>query len=461
MYLSAVKPYLRFNSCSTLYPCISPSLKSNHIRNNVRLSVSSKKSDLKPEHSHNGPHSKPKEIPQHQRSGASQNQVKEESDSKVFPSTIPKKPRRGRRSEAAAVEDFMRDSLERTFASIREQNSEVMMDKEQIMKEKIDDSVESDDAYEGNEESVKSKKMVVEEDNPDWPLDADVGWGIRASDYFEKHAIKNVVGEDGVEIDWEGEIDDNWVKEINCLEWETFAFHPSPLIVLVFERYNRFTIFVMSSALSLWSILDAHKLTGPNFADWLRNLRIVLMVEKLEYVLDSPKSTEPASDAHNDEHIVYRKWIDDANVAQCIMLASINIELHKQHEHMDAHTILMHLQELYDVAGRTARYEISKELFGCRMSEGSSVNDHVLKMINLIERLGQLGFAMDGEVSLDLVLQSLPSSFSQFVVNFHMNKLDVSLPELHNMLKTAESNFPPKKSYVLPIGEGSNPDRGG
>ncbi|KAL8134482.1 hypothetical protein AgCh_009487 [Apium graveolens] len=77
---------------------------------------------------------------------------------------------------------------------------------------------------------------------------------------------------------------------------------------------------------------------------------------------------------------------------------------------MDAHTILMHIQELYDVAGRTTRYEISKEMFGCRMSEGSSVNDHVLKMINLIERLGQLGFAMDGELSQDLVLQSLPSS---------------------------------------------------
>ena len=56
---------------------------------------------------------------------------------------------------------------------------------------------------------------------------------------IEKHPIKNVVGEDGYEIDWEGEIDDNWVQEINCLEWESFAFHPSPLIVLVFERYNR------------------------------------------------------------------------------------------------------------------------------------------------------------------------------------------------------------------------------
>ncbi|KAL8116072.1 hypothetical protein AgCh_022529 [Apium graveolens] len=166
----------------------------------------------------------------------------------------------------------------------------------------------------------------------------------------------------------------------------------------------------MSSALSLRSILDAHKLTGPNYADWLRNLRIVLRIEKLEYVIDSPKPTEPASDAHNDEHVVYRRWIYDANVSQCIMLGSMNIELQKQLEHMDAHTILMHLQELYDVAGRTTRYEISKEMFGCRMSEGSSVNDHILKMINLIERLRQLGFAMDGELSQDLVLQSNPSS---------------------------------------------------
>ncbi|WOH01793.1 hypothetical protein DCAR_0521178 [Daucus carota subsp. sativus] len=238
MFLSAAKPCLCFDSCSTLYPSISPSLKISYSRNNVRLNVSSKKSE--PEQSSDArPHSKPIEKGQHRESRASQNEVNGESDGKVYPTTIPKKPRRGRRSEAAAVEDFMRDSLERTFASIREQNSEVMKDKEQIMKEKIDDAVESDDVDDGSEESVKSKKMLVEEDNPDWPLDADVGWGIRASDYFEKHAIRNVVGEDGVEIDWEGEIDDNWVKEINCLEWEAFAFHPSPLIVLVFERYNR------------------------------------------------------------------------------------------------------------------------------------------------------------------------------------------------------------------------------
>ncbi|KAK9057394.1 hypothetical protein SSX86_022229 [Deinandra increscens subsp. villosa] len=158
-------------------------------------------------------------------------------DEKPFPTTIPKKPRRGRRSEAAAVEDFMRSSLEETFSAIREQNlsnSEVLKGTESVIKDK---SVHDDDDEDGEKE--KKKGMVVEEEDPDWPVDSEIGWGIRASEYFEKHPIKNVVGEDGVEIDWEGELDDNLVKEINCLEWESFAFHPSPLIVLVFERYNR------------------------------------------------------------------------------------------------------------------------------------------------------------------------------------------------------------------------------
>ncbi|KAG5040977.1 hypothetical protein JHK85_013453 [Glycine max] len=184
------------------------------------------------------------------RSGQSKDVVSsngDKSSAETFPTTIPRKPRRGRRSEAVAVEDFVRGSLERTFAAIREQNKDALENHENIMKERDDDSSKSesgdkdddnDDEEEDGGEGIRNK-MVIEEESKSWPLDADVGWGIRASEYFEQHPIKNVVGEDGYEIDWEGEIDDNWVQEINCLEWESFAFHPSPLIVLVFERYNR------------------------------------------------------------------------------------------------------------------------------------------------------------------------------------------------------------------------------
>ena len=58
---------------------------------------------------------------------------------------------------------------------------------------------------------------------------------------------------------------------------------------------------------------------------------------------------------------------------------------------------------------------------------------------------------MDGELSQDLILQSLFDSFSQFVINYHMNKLNISLPELLNMLKIAESHFKDEKIQILHV----------
>ncbi|XP_050364515.1 thioredoxin-like fold domain-containing protein MRL7, chloroplastic [Argentina anserina] len=202
-----------------------PSLLSTRAPNSLSCRAASTKSDPEP--------AKPK--PRRRKTAPAGN----ETEQKPLPFSIPKKPpRRGRRSEAAAVEDYVRDSLNRTFAAIQEQNPEIFEAKAELMKKKAaaaDDGDEEDDEESEEEEAA----AVVEEETENWPLDAEVGWGIRASEYFEKHGIRNVVDENGDEIDWEGEVEDNWVKEINCLEWESFAFHPSPLIVFVFERYNR------------------------------------------------------------------------------------------------------------------------------------------------------------------------------------------------------------------------------
>ena len=67
---------------------------------------------------------------------------------------------------------------------------------------------------------------------------------------------------------------------------------------------------------------------------------------------------------------------------------------------------------------------------------------------------------MDGELSQDLILQSLPESFAQFVVNYHMNKLNTSLPELLNMLKIAESHIKKEKAPLLLVGKTSKKKSG-
>ena len=42
----------------------------------------------------------------------------------------------------------------------------------------------------------------------------------------------------------------------------------------------------MRSSIPLAIILDQSRLTGPNFIDWLRNLKVVLASEKILYVLE-------------------------------------------------------------------------------------------------------------------------------------------------------------------------------
>ncbi|XP_075473683.1 thioredoxin-like fold domain-containing protein MRL7L, chloroplastic [Primulina tabacum] len=86
--------------------------------------------------------------------------------------------------------------------------------------------------------------LVVEEDDPDWPEDAD-GWGFNLDQFFNKISIKNVKKDDDENYDSENEMvwqDDDYIrpiKDITTAEWEEAVFKDiSPLVVLVHNRYK-------------------------------------------------------------------------------------------------------------------------------------------------------------------------------------------------------------------------------
>ncbi|XP_031278660.1 uncharacterized protein LOC116137110 [Pistacia vera] len=124
-------------------------------------------------------------------------------------------------------------------------------------------------------------------------------------------------------------------------------------------------------------------------------------------------------------------------------------ELQKQHENMDAQAIILHLKELYETNARHERYEVSKALFRSQMTKGAQAGPHVLKMIGYIERFETLGFGVDADLQVDIILQSLPDSYSSFIMNFNMNTMVKSLLELLNMLKIAEQDLKKSKPVLL------------
>ncbi|XP_076951572.1 uncharacterized protein LOC143624970 [Bidens hawaiensis] len=90
-----------------------------------------------------------------------------------------------------------------------------------------------------------------------------------------------------------------------------------------------------------------------------------------------------------------------------------------------------------------------KQLISCKMVEGSSVSAHVVKMKGHIDQLKKLDYPLPDEMAADFILNSLPSTYDQFVMNFNMNVWVKTMSELHNMLKTAEMNISSKTNQVL------------
>ncbi|KAK8694648.1 hypothetical protein V6N13_072195 [Hibiscus sabdariffa] len=85
------------------------------------------------------------------------------------------------------------------------------------------------------------------------------------------------------------------------------------------------------------------------------------------------------------------------------------------------------------------------------MSEGTPVGAHVIKMMGYIQTLEKQGFALNNELVTDVILQSLSDSFKQFILNFNMNDIDKTLPQLLGMLRTAKSNLKKNGSNSIQI----------
>src|SRR5579859_7196555 len=92
-----------------------------------------------------------------------------------------------------------------------------------------------------------------------------------------------------------------------------------------------------NAGFNLRSILEKEKLSGTNFIDWYRNLRIVLKQEKKEYVLEEPCPDEPEANASTADRKAYEKHCDDDVDVSCLILATMSSELQKQYEDSDAY----------------------------------------------------------------------------------------------------------------------------
>ncbi|GJQ95273.1 zinc finger, CCHC-type containing protein [Tanacetum coccineum] len=170
------------------------------------------------------------------------------------------------------------------------------------------------------------------------------------------------------------------------------------------------------------SILQQEKLTGPNFMNWFRNLRIVLRSEGKLVHLEHPMTSLPYPVVSQAERDAYEA-LNDAQNEQA-------------------------KQELFETV---------KAFHACKQEDGQSVSSNLLKIKSYLDTLEHLGYAMPKELGVSLILNSLNKDYDQFIHNYNLHSMGKTLAELHAMLKLHEKGIPKKVEtpIVLAICEGN------
>jgi hypothetical protein len=150
---------------------------------------------------------------------------------------------------------------------------------------------------------------------------------------------------------------------------------------------------------------------------------------------------------------------EDHHFVHCSTLYGLEPELRKCFENSNAYDTMGELKLIFDSHTAVKSYDASEKFFSCMMEENNSVSEHVLKMSGYGGKLISLGITIPNELGIHEVLQSLPPSYKSFVMNYNMQGMRKTLPELLSMLKTAEVEIK-KEHQVLMVNKSTNFKKG-
>ena len=86
---------------------------------------------------------------------------------------------------------------------------------------------------------------------------------------------------------------------------------------------------------SIVQLLASEKLNGDNYATWKSNLKTILVIDDLRFVLTKECPPNPSSNANRIVRDAYDKWTKANDKDRVYILASLSDVLTKKHDVID------------------------------------------------------------------------------------------------------------------------------
>ena len=120
----------------------------------------------------------------------------------------------------------------------------------------------------------------------------------------------------------------------------------------------------------LRSFFEKQKLTGPNFIDWYRQLRIILSAEDKENYLEHPIPTAPVA---TPGHLVlpealaaHTAWVKESKDIAAFMLMTMDLEIQRNLTHLGAYDMLQELKSMFAQQAEQELLQTAREFHSCK-----------------------------------------------------------------------------------------------
>lgn len=154
---------------------------------------------------------------------------------------------------------------------------------------------------------------------------------------------------------------------------------------------------------------EIEKFNGSNFSLWKLKVKAILRKDNCLAAIED--RTEGISD---------EKWNEmDNNVVANLHLASADSVLSSVAEKKTAKEIWDVLIKLYEVKSLHNRIFLKRRLYTLRMSESTSVTNHINTLNTMFAQLTSTNFTIVENEHAELLLQSLSDSYDPLVVNLN------------------------------------------
>ena len=100
-----------------------------------------------------------------------------------------------------------------------------------------------------------------------------------------------------------------------------------------------------------------------NDADWVRDLRFILIVAQKNYVLDAPLGDKPIVGVDADVMNVWLAQYDDYLIVLCTMLYGLESGLQRCFERHGPYEMFQELKLIFQAKTRVERYEVSNKFY--------------------------------------------------------------------------------------------------